>query len=70
MPSESLCSEGSDFWGVYRMRDGEYEEGQCVLRAKIDMAHKNVVMRDPIMYRILKKEHPRTGQTGSSHETR
>ncbi|CDJ38207.1 glutaminyl-tRNA synthetase, putative [Eimeria tenella] len=44
-----------------KMRDGEYEEGQCVLRAKIDMAHKNVVMRDPIMYRILKKEHPRTG---------
>ncbi|CDJ61745.1 glutaminyl-tRNA synthetase, putative [Eimeria maxima] len=44
-----------------RMRDGVYEEGQCVLRAKIDMAHKNVIMRDPIMYRILKKEHPRTG---------
>lgn len=45
-----------------RMRDGEYEEGQCVLRAKIDMTHKNVIMRDPIMYRILKKEHPRTGR--------
>lgn len=44
------------------MRDGAYEEGQCVLRAKIDMKHKNVIMRDPIMYRILKKEHPRTGQ--------
>ena len=33
-----------------------------MLRAKIDMKHKNVIMRDPIMYRILKKEHPRTGQ--------
>lgn len=44
-----------------KMRDGAYDEGQCVLRAKIDMKHKNVIMRDPIMYRILKKEHPRTG---------
>lgn len=44
-----------------RMRDGRYEEGQCVLRAKIDMAHSNINMRDPIIYRILKKEHPRTG---------
>ncbi|XP_026193548.1 uncharacterized protein LOC34622054 [Cyclospora cayetanensis] len=44
-----------------KMRDGDYEEGQCVLRAKIDMKHKNVILRDPIMYRILKKEHPRTG---------
>ena len=44
------------------MRDGEYEEGQCVLRAKIDMAHSYMVMRDPIMYRILKTDHTRTGK--------
>ncbi|PFH37431.1 glutaminyl-tRNA synthetase (GlnRS) [Besnoitia besnoiti] len=44
-----------------RMRAGEFEEGARVLRAKIDMAHSNMNMRDPILYRILKKEHPRTG---------
>lgn len=45
-----------------RMRDGEVEQGAAVLRAKIDMAHRNVIMRDPIMYRIIKDiPHPRTG---------
>ncbi|PHJ15927.1 glutaminyl-trna synthetase [Cystoisospora suis] len=44
-----------------RMRAGEFEEGSRVLRAKIDMAHSNMNMRDPVMYRILKKDHPRTG---------
>jgi len=44
-----------------RMRAGEFDEGARTLRAKIDMASPNIVMRDPIMYRILKAEHHRTG---------
>ncbi|PKQ45781.1 glutamine--tRNA ligase/YqeY domain fusion protein [Confluentibacter flavum] len=44
-----------------RMKKGEFEEGSHILRAKIDMQHPNMLMRDPIMYRILKKHHHRTG---------
>lgn len=44
-----------------RMRQGEFEDGACVLRAKIDMAHPNMLMRDPLMYRILHTDHHRTG---------
>ncbi|CAE7381787.1 glnS [Symbiodinium sp. CCMP2592] len=45
-----------------RMRAGEMEQGSAVLRAKIDMGHPNVILRDPIMYRILPNTpHPRTG---------
>jgi len=44
-----------------KMKDGYFEEGSHVLRAKIDMSHTNMHMRDPIMYRILKKHHHRTG---------
>lgn len=44
-----------------RMADGEFEEGSKVLRAKIDMASSNMNMRDPVMYRILKKSHYRSG---------
>ncbi|MFG6685320.1 glutamine--tRNA ligase/YqeY domain fusion protein [Mariniflexile sp. HNIBRBA6329] len=44
-----------------RMKAGEFEEGEHILRAKIDMQHPNMLMRDPIMYRILKKHHHRTG---------
>ncbi|OIQ31078.1 MAG: glutamine--tRNA ligase [Bacteroidetes bacterium MedPE-SWsnd-G2] len=44
-----------------RMKNGEFEQGSHVLRAKIDMAHTNMLMRDPIMYRILKAPHHRTG---------
>ena len=44
-----------------RMKDGEFPDGSRVLRAKIDMASPNVNLRDPIMYRILHAEHPRTG---------
>ena len=45
-----------------RMKNGEFAEGQYTLRAKIDMASPNIVMRDPAMYRILYKEHWRTGK--------
>ncbi len=44
-----------------RMRQGEFEEGTHVLRAKIDMASPNMNMRDPVIYRIIKAPHPRTG---------
>ncbi|NPA35976.1 MAG: glutamine--tRNA ligase/YqeY domain fusion protein [Chlorobi bacterium] len=44
-----------------KMKNGEFEEGECVLRAKIDMASPNMHLRDPLMYRIIKKEHHRTG---------
>lgn len=44
-----------------KMKNGEFDEGSHVLRAKIDMEHVNMHMRDPIMYRILKKTHHRTG---------
>ncbi len=44
-----------------RMKNGEFEDGSKVLRAKIDMASPNMHMRDPIMYRILHSEHHRTG---------
>ena len=44
-----------------RMKAGEFKEGEHVLRAKIDMADPNMLMRDPLMYRILHKEHHRTG---------
>ncbi len=46
-----------------RMRNGEFPDGSRVLRAKIDMGHPNMLMRDPIMYRILHAEHHRTGTT-------
>lgn len=44
-----------------RMRKGEFDEGSRVLRAKIDMTSGNLNMRDPVMYRILKARHHRTG---------
>ena len=44
-----------------RMKNGEFEDGSKVLRAKIDMAHPNMQFRDPIMYRILHADHHRTG---------
>lgn len=44
-----------------RMNKGEFEEGSMILRAKIDMASSNMHMRDPIMYRIIKYPHHRTG---------
>ncbi len=44
-----------------KMRRGDLAEGECVLRAKIDMASGNLNMRDPVVYRIKKAEHHRTG---------
>lgn len=44
------------------MRAGDFADGEKVLRAKIDMAHANINMRDPVMYRILHAEHHRTGK--------
>jgi glutaminyl-tRNA synthetase len=46
-----------------RMRQGEFADGEHVLRAKIDMASPNVSMRDPVIYRIKKAAHHRTGDT-------
>ena len=45
------------------MKEGKYKDGEKVLRAKIDMAAPNVVMRDPVIYRILHATHHRTGDT-------
>jgi glutaminyl-tRNA synthetase len=45
----------------HRMKEGEFPDGSRTLRAKIDMAHPNFNMRDPVMYRILHAEHHRTG---------
>ena len=44
-----------------RMRAGEFPDGSCTLRAKIDMGHPNLNMRDPVIYRILHAHHHRTG---------
>jgi glutaminyl-tRNA synthetase len=52
-------AENLDLFG--RMRGGEFADGACVLRAKIDMAAPNIVMRDPTLYRIKRVSHYRTG---------
>jgi len=48
-----------------RMKNGEFPEGSRVLRAKIDMGHPNILMRDPVMYRIMHATHHRTGDKWS-----
>lgn len=50
-----------------RMNKGEFEEGSMVLRAKIDMTSPNMHMRDPIMYRIIKHPHHRTGTAWNAY---
>ena len=52
-----------------RMRAGEFPNGARVLRAKIDMASPNMNMRDPVLYRILHAEHPRTGNAWCIYPT-
>ena len=52
-----------------RMRGGEFADGERVLRAKIDMASGNIHMRDPVIYRILNADHPRTGDAWCIYPT-
>lgn len=52
-----------------KMRAGEFEEGDCVLRAKIDMAATNLLMRDPVLYRVQKAPHHRTGDRWKIYPT-
>lgn len=52
-----------------RMRAGEFGDGTHVLRAKIDMAHENMQMRDPVMYRIRRAHHHRTGDSWAIYPT-
>ncbi|PID85204.1 MAG: glutamine--tRNA ligase [Chloroflexi bacterium] len=56
---ERAIAENLDLF--QRMKTGEFPDGSKVLRAKIDMASPNINMRDPVLYRILHAEHPRTG---------
>ncbi len=56
---ERSAAENLDLFS--RMRKGEFKEGACVLRAKIDMASPNLNLRDPAIYRILHAHHHRTG---------
>ena len=42
------------------MKNGNFDEGICVLRAIIDMESPNILLRDPVIYRVIKKEHYRT----------
>ena len=52
-----------------RMRAGEFGEGERVLRARIDMQHENMQLRDPVMYRIRHERHHRTGDTWHIYPT-
>ena len=52
-----------------RMRAGEFDEGSRVLRARIDMQHENMQMRDPVMYRIRHERHHRTGDSWHIYPT-
>ena len=58
---DRLVSENLDLF--LKMRAGEFQDGEKTLRAKINVQHSNLNMRDPVMYRILHAEHHRTGNT-------
>jgi len=64
---ERSVEENLDLFG--RMRTGEFADGAKTLRAKIDMKHPNLNMRDPVLYRILHVEHHRTGDTWCIYPT-
>jgi glutaminyl-tRNA synthetase len=64
---DRLVAENLDLFR--RMRKGEFPNGARVLRAKIDMAAGNINLRDPVLYRILHSEHPRTGSTWCIYPT-
>lgn len=52
-----------------KMKKGDFKEGEYMLRAKIDMTHPNVLLRDPVMYRIRHVEHHKTGNTWCIYPT-
>lgn len=58
---ERSVAENLDLF--YRMRDGHFQEGEHVLRAKIDMSASNINLRDPVIFRIVYAKHHRTGTT-------
>ena len=60
---------GENLHLLFRMRAGEFDEGARVLRARIDMASGNINLRDPVLYRIRKASHPRTGATWCIYPT-
>ncbi len=64
---ERTAEESLDLFA--RMRAGEFADGAKVLRAKIDMASGNINLRDPVLYRILRADHPRTGDTWCIYPT-
>jgi glutaminyl-tRNA synthetase len=62
-------SSGENLDLLRRMRAGEFADGERVLRAKIDMAHPNMNMRDPILYRIRRAHHHQTGDAWPIYPT-
>ena len=58
---ERSIEENLDLFG--KMKSGEFPDGSKTLRAKIDMTSPNLNLRDPVIYRIIHKEHPKTGDT-------
>jgi glutaminyl-tRNA synthetase len=62
LPSPFRDRPAAESLDLFRhMRAGQFADGACVLRARIDMAHPNLIMRDPLLYRIRQAHHHRTG---------